>query len=65
MPFASGKLAFQLGINLTEIHSDRIDSVAGNATIDRNAFAVGTGPNAADLGANVTLNFAFDAIAED
>lgn len=36
-------------------------SVTGQATIDRNAFKVGTGPNGSGLGGNVTLNFAFDA----
>ncbi len=36
-------------------------SVSGQATIDRNAFSVGTGPNASGLAGNVTLNFAFDA----
>lgn len=35
--------------------------VTGSATIDRNAFGVGTGENAAGLGANVSVNFAFSA----
>lgn len=35
--------------------------VQGSATIDRNAFAVGTGENAANLGANVRVNFSFSA----
>jgi polyisoprenoid-binding protein YceI len=35
--------------------------VTGSATIDRTAFAVGTGDAAASLGKSVTLNFAFDA----
>jgi polyisoprenoid-binding protein YceI len=35
--------------------------VQGSATIDRNGFDVGTGPNAAGLGANVSLNFEFSA----
>jgi cytochrome b561/polyisoprenoid-binding protein YceI len=36
-------------------------SVTGQAEIDRNAFSVGTGSNAAGLGGSVTVNFAFDA----
>ena len=36
-------------------------SVRGNATIDRTAFGVGVGSNAASLRPQVTLNFAFDA----
>lgn len=35
--------------------------VSGEATIDRNAFQVGAGPNAAGLGAQVRLSFAFEA----
>lgn len=35
--------------------------VQGSASIDRNAFSVGTGENAAGLGANVGVNFAFSA----
>ncbi|GAA0281571.1 YceI family protein [Alteraurantiacibacter aestuarii] len=36
-------------------------SVTGRGTIDRNSFSVGTGSNAANVGANVALEFAFDA----
>ncbi len=36
-------------------------SVTGRAVIDRNAFGVGTGDAAANLGGEVTVNFAFDA----
>ena len=36
-------------------------SVTGRATIDRNAFSVGTGPDAAGVAGSVTLNFEFDA----
>ena len=36
-------------------------SVEGSATVDRNAFGVGTGESAAGLAGNVTVNFAFDA----
>ncbi len=35
--------------------------VTGSATIDRNAFGVGTGENAAGLAGNVSVNFAFSA----
>lgn len=36
-------------------------SVTGSATVDRNAFSVGVGDSAANLGGSVTVNFAFDA----
>ncbi len=36
-------------------------SVSGSATVDRNAFSVGVGDSAANLGGNVTVNFTFDA----
>lgn len=36
-------------------------SVSGNATIDRNAFSVGTGESAAGLAGSVRVQFAFDA----
>ncbi len=36
-------------------------SVSGNATIDRNAFSVGTGDSAAGLAGNVRVQFSFDA----
>ena len=36
-------------------------SVTGRATIDRNAFSVGVGPDAAGVAGSVTLNFEFDA----
>ncbi|WAT18699.1 cytochrome b/b6 domain-containing protein [Aurantiacibacter sp. MUD11] len=36
-------------------------SVTGNATVDRNAFSVGTGSNAANLAGSVQVNFAFEA----
>lgn len=36
-------------------------SVQGNATIDRNAFSIGTGSNADNLAGSVSLTFAFDA----
>ena len=36
-------------------------SVSGSATVDRNAFSVGVGDSAANLGGSVTVNFAFDA----
>jgi cytochrome b561/polyisoprenoid-binding protein YceI len=36
--------------------------VEGSASIDRNAFGVGTGESAAGLGSSVSLNFAFDAV---
>jgi cytochrome b561/polyisoprenoid-binding protein YceI len=36
-------------------------SVRGNAVIDRNAFGVGTGPDAAGVAGSVNLSFAFDA----
>jgi len=36
-------------------------SVTGRATIDRNAFSIGTGPDAAGLAGSVSLDFAFDA----
>lgn len=37
-------------------------SVSGSATIDRAAFGVGDGSSGAHLGANVSLDFAFDAV---
>ena len=37
-------------------------AVSGNATIDRKAFGVGTGSAAENVGANVTVTFAFDAV---
>ena len=36
--------------------------VEGNASIDRNAFGVGTGESAASLAGSVSLSFAFDAV---
>ena len=36
-------------------------SVIGGGIIDRMAFAIGTGPDAADLGADVRVDFSFDA----
>lgn len=36
-------------------------SVQGSATVDRNAFSVGTGSSAADLAGSVRVSFAFDA----
>ena len=36
-------------------------SVEGSATVDRNAFSVGTGSSAADLAGSVRVSFAFDA----
>lgn len=36
-------------------------SVSGSATVDRNAFSVGVGDSASNLGGSVTVNFAFDA----
>lgn len=36
-------------------------SVTGTANVDRNAFGVGVGDSAANLGGNVTVNFTFDA----
>ena len=37
-------------------------SVSGQAVVDRNAFGIGTGENAAGLGGQVTVDFAFDAV---
>jgi cytochrome b561/polyisoprenoid-binding protein YceI len=37
-------------------------SVSGSATIDRAAFGIGSGSSAANLGAKVSLDFAFDAV---
>ncbi|WP_235506800.1 cytochrome b/b6 domain-containing protein [Altererythrobacter sp. Root672] len=39
--------------------------VEGSASIDRNAFSVGTGETAAGLGGSVALNFAFDATGRE
>ncbi|MBO9519807.1 MAG: cytochrome b/b6 domain-containing protein [Porphyrobacter sp.] len=39
--------------------------VEGSASIDRNAFGVGTGDSAAGLGGSVALNFAFDAVGRE
>ncbi|WP_338028056.1 cytochrome b/b6 domain-containing protein [Croceibacterium selenioxidans] len=39
--------------------------VEGSASIDRNAFGVGTGESAAGLGGSVALNFAFDAVGRE
>lgn len=36
-------------------------SVSGNASVDRNAFGVGTGPEAEGLAGTVNVSFAFDA----
>lgn len=36
-------------------------SVSGSGTINRTAFSVGTGSNAANLGGSVSIDFAFDA----
>ncbi|MFB0613339.1 cytochrome b/b6 domain-containing protein [Aurantiacibacter poecillastricola] len=36
-------------------------SVEGSASVDRNAFSVGTGSNAENLSSSVRVNFAFDA----
>lgn len=49
------RIAFTLG------GSGNRRSVEGSATVDRNAFGVGTGESAAGLAGNVTVNFAFDA----
>lgn len=48
-------------ITFTLSGSGNSRSVTGQAVIDRNAFSVGVGSNAAGLGGNVTLNFAFSA----
>lgn len=40
-------------------------SVSGSATIDREAFGVGSGSSAANLGAAVSLDFAFDAVGKE
>ena len=37
-------------------------SVTGSAAVNRNAFSIGTGSNAANLGGTVTIDFAFDAV---
>lgn len=37
-------------------------SVSGSATVDRAAFNIGTGSSGASLGAQVSLDFAFDAV---
>ena len=39
--------------------------VEGSASIDRNAFGVGTGESAAGLAGSVALNFAFDAVGRE
>ena len=39
--------------------------VEGSASIDRNAFGVGTGESAAGLPGAVALNFAFDAVGRE
>ncbi|TIX51904.1 cytochrome b/b6 domain-containing protein [Alteraurantiacibacter aquimixticola] len=48
-------------INFTLSGSGNRRSVSGSGTIDRNAFGVGTGSSAENLGGNVQLRFAFDA----
>jgi len=48
-------------ITFTLAGSDARRSVSGNATIERNAFSVGTGDSAAGLAGNVRVQFAFDA----
>ncbi len=40
-------------------------SVKGSATIDRAAFGIGDGSSGADLGAKVSLDFAFDAAGKE
>jgi polyisoprenoid-binding protein YceI len=40
-------------------------SVSGSATIDRAAFGIGSGSSAANLGAKVSLDFAFDAVGRE
>jgi len=40
-------------------------SVKGSATIDRAAFGIGDGSSGADLGAKVSLDFAFDAVGKE
>jgi cytochrome b561/polyisoprenoid-binding protein YceI len=39
--------------------------VEGSASIDRNAFGVGTGESAQGLASSVSLNFAFDAVGRE
>ena len=48
-------------ITFTLSGSGNSRAVTGQATIDRNGFGVGSGPNAAGLAANVALDFEFDA----
>ena len=48
-------------VNFTLAGTGNRRSVTGSATIDRNAFGVGTGESAAGVAGNVALNFTFDA----
>ncbi|MWV29393.1 cytochrome b/b6 domain-containing protein [Aurantiacibacter rhizosphaerae] len=43
--------------------SGKTRSVSGSATVDRKAFSVGTGSNAANLAPSVNVTFAFDAVS--
>jgi polyisoprenoid-binding protein YceI len=38
-------------------------AVSGSATVDRNAFGIGTGETAAGIAPNVRVDFAFDAVS--
>lgn len=49
-------------INFTLSGSGNRRSVEGSASIDRNAFAIGTGSNAENLAGTVRLSFTFDAM---
>ncbi len=50
-------------ISFTLSGSGNRRSVRGSATVDRNAFGVGTGETAAGIAPNVRVEFAFDAVS--
>lgn len=50
-------------ISFTLSGSGNRRSVSGSATVDRNAFGVGTGETAAGIAPNVRVEFAFDAVS--
>ena len=63
---ASGTLSLKgaskpQSLSFTLTGKDLKRHVEGSASIDRNAFGVGTGESAAGLAGSVSLSFAFDA----